>query len=181
LPAHRRGGVACLWAIFDELDIESMEVSEMALREGLIYDLHGRIHDEDVRERTLRGLLETYRPETAQANRVTQAALGLLYQVEKALMAALVRGQRRKFPPFVFDELPAPERAARLCRVLRLAVVLHRGRTDMPLPSLQVLVDGPAMRLEFPPDWLEEHPLTQPDLRQEACFLSAVGLALDYA
>lgn len=237
LKADRRpvllGGVACLWAVFDELGIESMEVSEMALREGLLYDLHGRIHHEDVRERTLRGLLKTYRPETAQANRVTQTALGLLYQVEEAwslddgesvsqlrwaaqlhelgtavshnqhhkhgayllrhadlagfsnqekvLMAALVRGHRRKFPAFVFDEFPAPERAARLCRVLRLAVVLHRGRTELPLPALQVSVDGPEMHLEFPPGWLEDHPLTRADLQQEACFLATAGLALVYA
>ena len=96
-------------------------------------------------------------------------------------MAALVRGHRRKFPAFVFDEFPAPERAARLCRVLRLAVVLHRGRTELPLPALQVSVDGPEMHLEFPPGWLEDHPLTRADLQQEACFLATAGLALVYA
>ena len=43
------GGVAILLAIFHTLGIEHMRVSSQALREGLLYDLLGRIQDEDVR------------------------------------------------------------------------------------------------------------------------------------
>src|SRR5207248_10951933 len=42
------GGVAILSALFDGLEIERMDVSLGALREGLIYDLLGRIRHEDV-------------------------------------------------------------------------------------------------------------------------------------
>ena len=48
------GGVAVLSAVFKALGIERMLVSDLALREGLLYELLGHIrHAEDVRERTV--------------------------------------------------------------------------------------------------------------------------------
>lgn len=74
------GGFAILSAAFQALAIERMQVSDGALREGLLYDLLGRIHDQDVRERTVSGLLSRYDVNRAQAERVAATAL-YLYEI----------------------------------------------------------------------------------------------------
>ena len=47
------GGLAVLAGIFDSLRINRLRTSDRALREGLIYDLLGRIANRDVRELSL--------------------------------------------------------------------------------------------------------------------------------
>ncbi|MEN8171061.1 MAG: exopolyphosphatase [Pseudomonadota bacterium] len=74
------GGVAVLLALFEGLGIEQMQVSDLALREGLLYDMLGRIRHEDVRERTISMLSERYQVDTPQAGRVEQTALAALSQ-----------------------------------------------------------------------------------------------------
>lgn len=75
------GGVAILCATFESLGIELMRVSSGAVREGLLYDHLGRIHHEDVRERTIEQLLQRYGVDVAQAKRIEETALYLLQQV----------------------------------------------------------------------------------------------------
>ena len=48
------GGVAILSAVVEALEIERMNASPGALREGLLVDLLGRIRHEDTRDRTIR-------------------------------------------------------------------------------------------------------------------------------
>lgn len=74
------GGVAILIALFEALGIERMEVAAGALREGLTYDLLGRIRHEDVRERTIRIVQERYHVDGRQAARVERNALAFLKQ-----------------------------------------------------------------------------------------------------
>lgn len=78
------GGVAILAALFDRLELTRIDVSQGALREGVLYDLLGRIRHEDVRERTIRVFQERYRVDRAQAARVERTALHLLDQVSDA-------------------------------------------------------------------------------------------------
>jgi len=78
------GGVAILSAIFDRLHIDEMWVSPTALREGLIYNMIGRIHDEDPRDRTIAMLSKRYSIDQAHADRVQATALDLLGQVAAA-------------------------------------------------------------------------------------------------
>lgn len=75
------GGVAVLMAIFEGLSIKTMHVSAWALREGLLFDLLGRRHHEDVRERTILGLSSRYRIDTGQAARVEATAKTILQQL----------------------------------------------------------------------------------------------------
>lgn len=75
------GGVAVLMGIFESLGIESMDVSEGALREGLVYDVLGRISHEDVRERTIQALTTRYLVDFQQAERVENTALYCLSRV----------------------------------------------------------------------------------------------------
>jgi len=77
------GGLAILLAVFRSLNIEVMTTSDGALREGVLYDLVGRIQHEDVRDRTIRRMMGQYHVDDAQASRVERSALGMLAQVEK--------------------------------------------------------------------------------------------------
>ena len=74
-------GLAILEAVFDALELSSMAHSEGALREGVLYDLIGRHHDEDIRDRTLSFLMERYHVDTEQAARVESKALEAFDQV----------------------------------------------------------------------------------------------------
>ncbi len=85
LGAARRpvfaGGVVVLMAIFEELGIEEMEVSDGALREGALYDLLGRRQHEDVREATVGAMARRYAVDMDQAARVEASLMSLYRQV----------------------------------------------------------------------------------------------------
>jgi exopolyphosphatase/guanosine-5'-triphosphate,3'-diphosphate pyrophosphatase len=66
----------------------------------------------------------------------------------------------------------------RLGVLLRIAVLLHRGRTSDPVPDLDLVVRGDALELRFPPGWLAAHMLTQADLEEEVHHLEAGGFHL---
>lgn len=71
------GGLAALWACFEALDLQSLRVSDYAMREGLLYDTLGRIQHQDPRERSIRTLAKRYTVDQAQALRVQLTALRL--------------------------------------------------------------------------------------------------------
>ncbi|MFN3885206.1 MAG: exopolyphosphatase, partial [Rhodocyclaceae bacterium] len=75
------GGVAILSAVFKELGLEEMVYSEGALRLGVLYDLLGRYHHEDMREATVECFLQRYEVDRAQAARVATTALDLYQQL----------------------------------------------------------------------------------------------------
>ena len=68
------GGLAILIAVFDRLGLEEMEVSEGALRQGVLYDLLGRVQNHDMREVTVRQFMRRYHVDVAQAERVETLA-----------------------------------------------------------------------------------------------------------
>ncbi len=229
------GGVAILAAIFDALRIKSMSCSDGALREGLLYDLIGRMGHHDVREASIDNLCGRYRAEDDQARRVAAGAGFLLARVadtwdlgeqryahllewaarlheigldiahsgyhrhgayvlqnadlpgfsrqEQAEVAALVHVHRRKFDIRQFDELPRNHRSRllSLAVLLRIAVVLHRGRQDVDLTSVHVEAGEGWLRLGFPAEWLSEHPLTDADLVRETAYLKANGVDLIFS
>ncbi len=72
------GGLAILSAAFDAFDISRMQTSSGALREGLVYDLLGRIGQEDVRDNTTRQFAERYHVDLEQASRVERTALAFM-------------------------------------------------------------------------------------------------------
>ncbi len=77
-------GLAILEAIFDALELQRMDHCDGALREGVLYDLLGRHHHEDVRERTLSSLMDRYHVDREQAARVERKALRAFDQVAKS-------------------------------------------------------------------------------------------------
>jgi len=226
------GGVAVLLGVFEELGIEQMGVSDEALREGLLYDLMGRIQHEDARERTVNALSNRWSADMEHAGRVRTTAITLLdklagawnlshdehvnmlswaaslhevgltvahsqyqkhgaYLLEKSdlsgfsrqeqrILAALVRGHRRKFPLAYFKALPNAScgPAIRLCIILRMAALLHRSRDDTVLPEIKVSGDTDRLNLVFPDGWLKEHPLTRAELKREKLYLKPTGIKL---
>ena len=74
------GGLAILAELITALRIDALRVSDGALREGLLYDLLGRLQHADARERTVRAMLSRYHVDSAQARRVAATAEMLLEQ-----------------------------------------------------------------------------------------------------
>ena len=75
------GGVAIMSAVFKEFGLEHMVFSEGALRLGVLYDLLGRYHHEDLREATVDHFMSRYQVDRRQTERVGRTALALLLQV----------------------------------------------------------------------------------------------------
>ncbi len=229
------GGVAVLSAVFKALDIDQMQVSDLALREGLLYELVGHIQHLDIRDSTVQAVMQRFGVDRKQASRVETTARALLRQVEEdwqlddpehtlmlnwasrlheiglaishnsfhkhgayilanadlpgftrqqqAVLAALVRVHRRKFVDSEFASLPSymGEWARRLAVLLRLSVLMHRGRGASHKPPMQIGVKNKEIRVAFPDEWLPEHPLTEAEIAREGEHLAAAGFTLQYA
>ena len=78
------GGLSILAELLVVLRIESLEISEGALREGLLYDLLGRLRHEDARERTVEAMAGRYHVDPDQSRRVAATAAELYRQCETA-------------------------------------------------------------------------------------------------
>jgi exopolyphosphatase/guanosine-5'-triphosphate,3'-diphosphate pyrophosphatase len=88
------GGVAIMSAIFDELDIESMTVAEGSLRQGVLWDLLGRVHKADIRDVTVERFVRRYHVDQTQAVRVAKLAAALLVDFEASTGEPLVGMER---------------------------------------------------------------------------------------
>jgi exopolyphosphatase/guanosine-5'-triphosphate,3'-diphosphate pyrophosphatase len=102
---------------------------------------------------------------------------------QQSVLAALIRGHRRRFPREVFDALPERLRQCgeRLCVLLRLAALMHRGRSAIGKPMLYLEAKQDVLRARFPEDWLVKRPLTREELEQEARYLKAAGYKLKFS
>ena len=75
------GGFAIMSAVFKELGIQRMVVAETALREGVLYDMVGRFHHQDMRDVTVSQFMRRYHVDAVQAERVVKLALSLFDQL----------------------------------------------------------------------------------------------------
>jgi exopolyphosphatase/guanosine-5'-triphosphate,3'-diphosphate pyrophosphatase len=226
------GGLAILAEILHVLDIKQMKVADGALREGLLYDLIGRLTDEDARTRSVRAMQGRYHVDVAQADRVesttqdflaqTQKEWGLedpfaalvlswsakLHEIgldvshshyhkhgayllehadmpgfpqeEQRILARIVGAHRRKIHLEELEDLTPPWhlKVEFLIVILRLAVLLHRGRSSAALPKIGLHAKGRSLELTFPSGWIEDYPLTMADLENEAEYLKSTGFRL---
>lgn len=65
------GGFAIMYAAFRELEIDTMQPAISALREGVLYDLWGRFHNNDMRDVTVQNFMRRYSVDYKQVERVT--------------------------------------------------------------------------------------------------------------
>ena len=99
---------------------------------------------------------------------------------EQLLLSALVGAHRRQLSFEMLEDLVTPwdRHAEFLIVLLRLAVLLHRGRNPQRLPDVILRVKGRTLTLELPQRWMKEHPLTLEDLEQERLYLKDAGFRL---
>ncbi len=227
------GGVVVLLSTFEALNIKQLEVSDRALREGLLHDLLGRLKDEDIRDASINHLAKRYHADRVQAQRVKKTSHYILQQLtnswglnfneadewlgwasdlheigldiahnrhnqhgayiiehsdlagfsqfEQRFLAALVLSHRRKLPVKLYKELPKRiyKPVKQLSTILRLAVILHRSRSDVPMPDFSIkMTNKNKIELCLEPEWLSQHPLTQADLEEETTHLESINLEL---
>ncbi|MCH2190595.1 MAG: Ppx/GppA family phosphatase [Gammaproteobacteria bacterium] len=226
------GGLAIICALFELFDIEEMSVSDIALREGVLYDLVGRSSPEDIRTSTVNAMQVQWSVDTQQAEMVKNTALKFYHDVsadwdiqntwyellltwasklheiglgishdryhkhgayiaangdmagfarrDQLVLAALIAGHRRKFPLATFEALPSRvvTPAKRISVLLRLAVLLNRGRVEASHDSTEISVNGNEVVIDFAEGWRQNHPLTIADLKQEQAWLKSIGLKL---
>jgi exopolyphosphatase/guanosine-5'-triphosphate,3'-diphosphate pyrophosphatase len=212
--------------------MQQLRFVEGALRDGLLYDMIGRMTRSDARDRTVSSMERRYHVDAEQAARVEATSLQFLALVrepwgladplaelslkwaarlheigldvahsgyhrhgayllenadmpgfareEQQLLARLVGGHRRKLTAQGLEDLIPPwdRRAMHLIVLLRLAVLLHRGRSGVALPNIELSARGATLELRFPSRWLKEHPLTVADLQLEIEFLRPHGIRL---
>ena len=77
------GGLAILSAIIEALDLDHIQISEGALREGIIYELIGRYQNQDIRNATVADIAARYGVDREQADKVGKTAETLFDQVYK--------------------------------------------------------------------------------------------------
>jgi exopolyphosphatase/guanosine-5'-triphosphate,3'-diphosphate pyrophosphatase len=76
------GGVAIMLAVFDALEIERLVVSDGALREGLLAEILGRLHQGDGRDSTVLAMAQRFSVDMEQAGRVASTG-ALLFEVAR--------------------------------------------------------------------------------------------------
>ena len=97
---------------------------------------------------------------------------------EQGALSIMVRLQRRKYLPELIEDSAyvRSDALGLMTRLLRLAVLLNRGRMPTVIPPIQLKLEAPEiMILEISKNWLEDHPLTAADLDQEVDTLAAAG------
>jgi exopolyphosphatase / guanosine-5'-triphosphate,3'-diphosphate pyrophosphatase len=78
------GGMAILAEVMSALKVGTLDISSGALREGLLFDMIGRLHDEDARERSIRAMQRRYHVDLEQAARVEATGVALLEQAARS-------------------------------------------------------------------------------------------------
>ena len=119
------GGFAIMYAAFCELGIEHMQPALGALREGLLYDLLGRFHHNDMREVTVQQFMRRYHVDMRQAARVAHLA--------DLLARQFLEGQveRRRIAPACLGG----ETCTRSASAWRTAVTTNTPPISSPTPT----------------------------------------------
>ena len=99
---------------------------------------------------------------------------------EQLLLARLVGSHRRKLALEGLENLIPPwdERAVYLILILRIAVLLHRSRSEQAIPEVTLIGRPRTLELRFKVRSFRDHPLTAADLNDEVEYLRAKGLRL---
>jgi exopolyphosphatase/guanosine-5'-triphosphate,3'-diphosphate pyrophosphatase len=222
------GGVAILVAVFDALRLDHMDVSDAALRQGVLYDLLGRVQHHDPREATVRQFQRRYHVDSAQAARVAALATTVLRslapeppehdlallewaaalheigisiahagyhkhsayilaqadmpgfsQREQARLSLIVLAHRGKLAKDELESLREDSVEWPLVFSLRLAALLQRNRAESAPPPLECRATQAGFELALPRAWLDQHPLTESALEDEAQEWRTLGRRLE--
>lgn len=89
------GGLAVMLALFQELGIDTMTTAQGAMREGILWDLLGRVHDQDMRDVTVTQFQRRYQVDQRQAERVEGVAMGLLLDIAGSVREPMEAARHR--------------------------------------------------------------------------------------
>lgn len=90
------GGLAIMLTVFEELHLMHMSVADTALRDGVLQDLLGRSHHEDIRDATVAAMSKRYHVDQTQAARAKQLALGFFERIDESADAEIAFQRRQK-------------------------------------------------------------------------------------
>jgi exopolyphosphatase / guanosine-5'-triphosphate,3'-diphosphate pyrophosphatase len=99
---------------------------------------------------------------------------------EQQVLSRIVGAHRRKLDLAPLEDLSPPwdTHGLYLIVLLRLAVLLHRSRSETALPEVKLIARPRTLELHFKLRSFRDQPLTAADLNDEVDFLRAQGLRL---
>lgn len=112
---------------------------------------------------------------------IENAELAGFSQLEQQALSLMVLNHQGKFNKNSFDSFATEQktRLIKLTLLLRLAILLHRGRKNNPI-NLLLKVKNNEFTLFFEDIWVEEHPLTCQDLELEAKQFALLDFKLSF-
>ena len=96
-------------------------------------------------------------------------------RTEQARLALLARAQRGRLTKLQ-DFVAVADKERLLVWLLRQAVIVCRSRAEPHLPDVELEVSNKRFRLSLPAGWLDDRPLTQRALEEEAAHWHAAGM-----
>ena len=147
------GGFAIISAIFTTLVLERLDCASGALREGVLYDLNGRLRNRDSRDQGVEALVKRFNLDRDQADRVQNTCLRLLDQVAGAwrleeiiwsklliwasklheIGTAIAFSQNHKHGGYIIENADIDGFSRQQQRVLSLLVRSHRQKFPLEL------------------------------------------------
>jgi exopolyphosphatase/guanosine-5'-triphosphate,3'-diphosphate pyrophosphatase len=155
------GGLAIMTAVFREFGIDSMTFSDGALRLGVLYDLLGRHHREDLREATVVQFMRRYEVEQRQAARVGRTAQRLFAGMTPQAAApgspdaqflswaarlheigiSIAHSSYHKHSAYILENADMPGFSKRDQQRLARIVLAHRGKLERVQATTQDAAD----------------------------------------
>ncbi len=157
VPEQRRpvfaGGYAIISSIFRILKLERVDCASGALREGVLYDLNGRLRDLDSRDRGVMAMVARFNLDRTQAERVEKTCMFLLDPVRKSwnleeiiwrkllswacmlheIGTAIAFSQNHKHGGYIIENADINGFSRQQQRVLSLLVRSHRQKFPLAL------------------------------------------------
>jgi exopolyphosphatase/guanosine-5'-triphosphate,3'-diphosphate pyrophosphatase len=152
------GGLAIMSAVFKEFSLQHMVFSEGALRLGVLYDLLGRYHHDDLREATVNRFMQRYEVDRRQAARVARTAMELLHELVPMtrepghsdarflswaarlheIGISIAHSSYHKHSAYIIANADMPGFSRRDQSLLARLVLAHRGKLEraQPLPGM---------------------------------------------
>jgi len=155
------GGIAIMAAVFREFGLERMTFSEGALRLGVLYDLLGRYHHEDLREATVGAFMQRYEADHRQAARVGRTALRFLAELNPAagsvdhsdaqflswaarlheIGISVAHSSYHKHSAYILENADMPGFSKRDQQRLARIVLAHRGKLERVQATTRDAID----------------------------------------
>ncbi len=159
------GGLAILNAVLSELKIEHLIIASGALRQGILYDMLGRIQHHDMRDVTAAQFMQRYHVDGSQARRVSRLAIELyrqftaesgeadeqmLRQIDWAaklheIGISVAYSGYNRHSAYIIQNADMPGFSKMEQRSLALLILAHRRSLKKILDQLQVGIDWHAV------------------------------------